>query len=203
MIMNAATKNPPASSSKSTTTSWTRTRRIAGAAISAALAMSSFTTAPTALAATGTTEVQLVASDEQLSVTVPSSLAVGVKGDGTFVVPQLTIENNSVFDVHVASIKATAAEGFSIVNKDALSAATGNNALWMALTPTDGAEINLDTAIDVPAATPLGEWTIERASSGAAGTLAINGAGAINELSGAATTKQKALDITFTIAPGA
>lgn len=201
--MNAATKNPPASSSESATASWTRTRRIAGVAISAALAMGSCIAAPTALAATGTTEIQLVASDEQLSVTVPSSLAVGVKGDGTFVVPQLTIENNSVFDVHVASIKATAAEGFSIVNKDALSAATGNNALWMALTPTDGAEINLDTAIDVPAATPLGEWTIERASSGAAGTLAINGAGAINELSGAATTKQKALDITFTIAPGA
>lgn len=201
--MNAATKNPPASSSKSTTTSWTRTRRIAGAAISAALAMSSFTTAPTALAATGTTEIQLVASDEQLSVTVPSSLAVGVKGDGTFVVPQLTIENNSVFDVHVASIKATAAEGFSIVNKDALSAATGNNALWMTLAPADATEIDLGTAIDVPAAAPPGEWTIERASSGTAGALAINGAGAINELSGAATTKQKALDITFTIAPGA
>lgn len=201
--MNAATKNPPASSSESATASWTRTRRIAGVAISAALAMGSCIAAPTALAATGTTEIQLVASDEQLSVTVPSSLAVGVKGDGTFVVPQLTIENNSVFDVHVASIKATAAEGFSIVNKDALSAATANNALWMTLAPTDGAEINLDTAIDVPAATPLGEWTIERASSGAAGALAINGAGAINELSGAATTKQKALDITFTIAPGA
>ena len=201
--MNAATKNPPASSSESATASWTRTRHIAGVAISAALAMSSFVGAPTALAATGTTEIQLVASDEQLSVTVPSSLAVGVKGDGTFVVPQLTIENNSVFDVHVASIKATAAEGFSTVNKDALSAATANNALWMTLAPTDGAEINLDTAIDVPAATPLGEWTIERASSGAAGALAINGAGAINELSGAATTKQKALDITFTIAPGA
>lgn len=201
--MNAATKNPPASSGKPTMASWTRTRRIAGVAISAALAMGSCIAAPTALAATGTTEIQLVASDEQLSVTVPSSLAVGVKGDGTFVVPQLTIENNSVFDVHVASIKATAAEGFSIVNKDALSAATGNNALWMTLTPTDGAEINLDTAIDVPAATPLGEWTIERASSGTAGALAINGAGAINELSGAATTKQKALDITFTIAPGA
>lgn len=201
--MNAATKNPPASSSESATASWTRTRRIAGVAISAALAMGSCIAAPTALAATGTTEIQLVASDEQLSVTVPSSLAVGVKGDGTFVVPQLTIENNSVFDVHVASIKATAAEGFSIVNKDALSAATANNALWMTLAPTDGAEINLDTAIDVPAATPLGEWTIERASSGTAGALAINGAGAINELSGAATTKQKALDITFTIAPGA
>lgn len=201
--MNAATKNPPASSGKPTMASWTRTRRIAGVAISAALAMGSCIAAPTALAATGTTEIQLVASDEQLSVTVPSSLAVGVKGDGTFVVPQLTIENNSVFDVHVASIKATAAEGFSIVNKDALSAATANNALWMTLAPTDGAEINLDTAIDVPAATPLGEWTIKRASSGAAGALAINGAGAINELSGAATTKQKALDITFTIAPGA
>ncbi|HIT51763.1 MAG TPA: hypothetical protein IAA95_06135 [Candidatus Aveggerthella excrementigallinarum] len=201
--MNAATKNPPASSGKPAMASWTRTRRIAGVAISAALAMGSCIAAPTALAATGTTEIQLVASDEQLSVTVPSSLAVGVKGDGTFVVPQLTIENNSVFDVHVASIKATAAEGFSIVNKDALSAATGNNALWMTLAPTDGAEINLDTAIDVPAATPLGEWTIERASSGTAGALAINGAGAINELSGAATTKQKALDITFTIAPGA
>ena len=201
--MNAATKNPPASSSMSTTTSWTRTRRIAGAAISAALAMGSCIAAPTALAATGTTEIQLVASDEQLSVTVPSSLAVGVKGDGTFVVPQLTIENNSVFDVHVASIKATAAEGFSIVNKDALSAATGNNALWMTLAPADATEIDLGAAVDAPAAAPPGEWTIERASSGTAGALAINGAGAINELSGAATTKQKALDITFTIAPGA
>lgn len=201
--MNAATKNPPASSGKPTMASWTRTRRIAGVAISAALAMGSCIAAPTALAATGTTEIQLVASDEQLSVTVPSSLAVGVKGDGTFVVPQLTIENNSVFDVHVASIKATAAEGFSIVNKDALTAATGNNALWMTLAPADATEIDLGTAIDAPAAAPSGEWTIERASSGAAGALAVNGAGAINELSGAATTKQKALDITFTIAPGA
>lgn len=201
--MNAAAKNPPASSSESATASWTRTRRIAGVAISAALAMGSCIAAPTALAATGTTEIQLVASDEQLSVTVPSSLAVGVKGDGTFVVPQLTIENNSVFDVHVAGITATAAEGFSIVNKDALSAATGNNALWMTLAPADAPEVDLGNAINTPAGTASGKWTIERASSGAAGTLAINGAGAINELSGAATTKQKALDITFTIAPGA
>ena len=170
--MNAATKNPPASSGKPTMASWTRTRRIAGVAISAALAMGSCIAAPTALAATGTTEIQLVASDEQLSVTVPSSLAVGVKGDGTFVVPQLTIENNSVFDVHVASIKATAAEGFSIVNKDAFSAATANNALWMTLAPADATEIDLGTAIDAPAAAPSGEWTIERASSGAAGALA-------------------------------
>ena len=178
-------------------------RRLAGAAAAIALAASSFAAVPTALATTGTTEVQLVASDEQLSVTVPSDLPVGVKGDGTFVFPGLTIQNNSVFDVHVASIKATAAEGFSIVDKDTLDAATGGNALWMTLAPTGATEIDLGSAIDTPAITPSGEWTIKRASSGAAGTLAIDGAGAINELSGIATDEQKALDVTFTIAPGA
>lgn len=179
-----------------------RTKRILGAAVTTALAASSFVAVPTALAATETA-VMLVASDEQLSVTVPGSVTVGVKSDGTFDVPDLTIKNNSVFDVRVASIKATAAEGFSIVDKDALGSATGDNALWMTLAPDGATEVDLGSAIDTPAATASGKWTVGRASSGSAGTLSIKGAGAINELSGNATTKQKALDIAFTIAPGA
>lgn len=202
--MNAATRHhrttPPGTPR---TASRARARRIAGAAVATALAASSFVAVPTALATSGTTEVKLVANDEQLSVTVPGELPVGVKGDGTFVVPELPITNNSVFDVHVASIKATAAEGFSIVDKDTLATATGDNALWMTLAPAGATEVDLGSAIDTPATTASGEWTVERASSGTAGTLVINGAGAINELSGAVTTNQKALDVTFTIAPGA
>lgn len=176
--------------------------RIAGGVIAAALATSALGFAPVALAAGGSTDVMLVASEDQLSVTVPSSLPVAVKADGTFVVPDLEISNHSVFDVHVSGIKATPAEGFSIVDQNALGSAQASDSLWMAFTSPAGETVDLGSSLTFEHATEAGKWTIERRTGDASGVLVISGAGAVNELASADASGREALNVAFTIKPG-
>ncbi len=177
--------------------------KIAGCALSVALAASALCAPCTAYAAEGTTDVLLVANDEQISVTVPASLPVAVKTDGTFVVPTLSIENNSVFDVHVDSIKALTAPDFSLVAEEAFAESDGDNTLWMSLESEDGESVDLASCIDLPGQTDSSKWVVERrASESQPGTLSVSGDGAIKDFTLASETGREALSVSFTIKAG-
>ena len=177
--------------------------KIAGCALSVALAASALCASLHGrYAAEGTTDVLLVANDEQISVTVPASLPVAVKTDGTFVVPTLSIENNSVFDVHVDSIKALTAPDFSLVAEEAFAESDGDNTLWMSLSPKT-AKASTSHRHDLPGQTDSSKWVVERrASESQPGTLSVSGDGAIKDFTLASETGREALSVSFTIKAG-
>lgn len=176
--------------------------KAASGMLAASLAASLACAGCPAFAATGSTQVTLTADPEQISVTVPASLPVAVQADGTFIVPDMKIENNSVFDVHVSSIKATPSEGFSVVDQSAFESAEAENSLWMSLSSGGGQTIDLGSCTSLAGATESEKWAIDRATDGQAGTLSISGDGAIKDFTRADGTAQNALSVTFTVTPG-
>lgn len=153
-------------------------------------------------ATSGTTQVTLVADEEQMSVTVPSRLAVAVKSDGSFVTPDLAIQNNSVFSVHVSGIKATVADGFNLVGQDAFAESEGENTLWMSLTSSGNETIDLGSCVDAASATSSGKWVAERAQDGVPGQVTVSSDGAIKDFTRASADEQQALNVVFTIKAG-
>lgn len=177
--------------------------RIASGVVAVAAAAALVCAPGTALAATtGTTQVTLAANEDQMSVTVPATLAVAVKSDGSFVVPDLDIQNNSVFGVHVSGIKATAAEGFNLVGQGAFSESEGDNTLWMSLTSPGDETIDLSSCLESSSATTPEKWAVERAQNGTPGQITVIGNGAIKDFTKASAVEQQALSVAFTIKAG-
>lgn len=179
-----------------------RPSRIASGAFAVATAAALACAPCSAYASTSTTQVMLSADESQISVTVPAELAVAVKADGSFVVPDLSIQNNSVFGVHVSSVKATVAEGFNLVGQGAFDAAEGDNVLWMSLTSSGEETIDLSSCTASAGTTTPSKWAVERAQDGNPGEIVVSGDGAIKDFTKATGDGQEALSVAFTIKAG-
>ena len=181
----------------------------AGLAASLALAGASAAFADAAVNPKSTT-MKLRIESTQVTATVPTDVAIGVNGDGTFVAPDnVKIVNGSVFAVHVSKVKATVSQtnAFNLVGKDAFAGADAPETLWMSVKPKDGTdEIDLSEAVAAAKDTAAGQWNMGYADAGAAtDELPLEFAGAVNKtaLVSSADTAVEALSLQWTIAAGA
>lgn len=146
------------------------------------------------------TEVTLVADSDQLDVTVTTTIAGAITGDGSITYPtNAAIINNSVFAVHVSAITATQASPFNLVANSAYAGSSANNALWS----TVKTDITGATAFDFGGNSGFvqADWNMT-AASGADKDLALTFAGAIKNLNPLPTTATKAYDIVWTVTAG-
>ncbi|MEF9841316.1 MAG: hypothetical protein RR955_02745 [Raoultibacter sp.] len=159
-----------------------------------------------AFASTGTTEVTLRADSEQVDVTVPTTMAMAIKADGTFITPDAAntkIINNSIFDIHVSSIKATTSGTYQLVTQTTFQGATQPDSLWLSMTPSAGTPLQLGDYTTASAPTTPANWNMTKASKdGSSDEISLASAGAIKNISKTATTAEKALTVTFTVAAG-
>jgi len=119
---------------------------------------------------------------DQLSVTVPTTLTLALKQDGTFIAPNTyKISNTGAIPVKVTNIASTPASSFSF------TAAANKLALTL-----NG------KALSATAITPsAGEWNVAGGAD-----LELTLAGSVTGVTVDISTAQKALDIEYTIAAG-
>lgn len=155
------------------------------------------------------TEMTLKIDATQIVAAVPTTVNIAVKGDGTFVVPDNTrLENQSVFAVHVAKVKATVSDSpkFTLVAKSGFDAATDDDTLWMTVT-AGSHELDLSTAaVDAGVETQADQWNMAKADATAESgddVLALTLAGAVKNAKSIKTNNAtSALTVEWTLAAG-
>ena len=168
-----------------------------------ALATTLGAAAPALAATSGTTQVTLEASDDQLEVTVPTTIPMVVNADGTLTGPSeeaLRIVNGSNFGIHVETVTAAAESPFTLV-ADA-SVADEANAVDMQVTAgTD--TIDLAGAASGTATTGA-NWDMTYASDDAeTDQVQLSVAGDAANLEQDISSAQKVATITWAIEAGA
>lgn len=157
----------------------------------------------------GSTKMNLKIDETQIVTLVPTEVPIAVKGDGAFVTPDnVRIENQSVFAVHVAKVKAEVAADFALVaSGQTFDDADTSDTLWMTATAgTDAIELSAAAADPTDgAATADGQWNMQAAGAADnADKLPITLDGAVKKAtklkSDAAET---AVTVTWVLAAGA
>ncbi|MEG0070545.1 MAG: hypothetical protein RR671_02500 [Raoultibacter sp.] len=183
----------------------TRGRWIGVAAACGVVASLAAGSAP-ALASVGTTSVTLQADSEQINVTIPTTMAIAIKADGTFTTPDaasMKIINNSIFSAHVASIKATAQKKYQLVSQSNFGTEVKTDALWFSITPGAGTAIQLGSCTSGLVPNAATDWNMSKADSqSTTDEIALSSAGAIKNVSDVATTAEKVLEVAFTVRAG-
>lgn len=182
-------------------------RRVVTATLAAAIAGSiGFSGSPALAEENGdvrserTTTVSLQGTVSQLSVSVPTSMPVKVKGDGNFIETGIQIQNNSIFDVHVSAISTQAEDPFNIVSESQFEQSDDRNVLWMTLSAGEDS-VDLGSASVQETTVVSSEWNVSRAESGS-NVLSIVSNGAIKNADNVTSEQEEALQVSFTIEAG-
>lgn len=189
--------------------------RVLAAACAAALALAAglaAASASPALAADpnpASTTMSLKIDATQIVASVPTDVPIAVKGDGTFVAPDdVALENQSVFAVHVAKVKATVSDSpkFNLVAKSGFDTASDDDVLWMTV-KAGTHELDLSTATGTDGVeTQAGQWNMGQATETAGDDtdkLALALAGAVKNAKNIKTdTAATALTVQWTLAAG-
>lgn len=143
------------------------------------------------------TDVSLVASSSNLSVTIPLDMTAAIDAEGNLTYPtEGKFINNSVFGIHVSNLTITDASPYSVVASSSFDGETGSNVLWTTIQPRNATPIDI-TSGD----TPVGEWYMEK--GGVAGNeLPLTFAGKVKNLTQTPKAPAKAYHITWTVAAG-
>lgn len=148
-----------------------------------------------------TTTVSLQGTVSQLSVSVPTSMPVKVKSDGSFIETQIQIVNNSIFDVHVSGIATEATEPFNIVEKNLFAQENeARNVLWMTLTAGEDC-VDLGESALQKVDVDSQDWNVLRSESGN-NALSITSNGAIKNADNVTNEQEEALRVFFTVEAG-
>lgn len=180
----------------------------AALALAAGLAAASASPALAADPNPASTTMSLKIDATQIVASVPTDVAIAVKGDGTFVAPDdVALENQSVFAVHVAKVKATVTDSpkFTLVAKgDSFTNATTDDTLWMTVTAGTH-ELDLSTATGTDGVeTQAGQWNMGQASTADdTDKLSLALAGKVKNAKSIKTdTAATALTVQWTLAAG-
>lgn len=148
-----------------------------------------------------TTTVSLQGTVSQLSVSVPTSMPVKVKSDGSFIETQIQIVNNSIFDVHVSGIETEATNPFNIVERELFDLESDSrNVLWMTLTAGEDCVDLGESAVQKVNVTSQ-DWNVPRLESGS-NALSITSNGAIKNADDVSNEQEEALQVFFTVEAG-
>lgn len=148
-----------------------------------------------------TTTVSLQGTVSQLSVSVPTSMPVKVKSDGSFIETQIQIVNNSIFDVHVSGIATEATEPFNIVERNLFAQENeARNVLWMTLTAGEDC-VDLGESALQKVDVDSQDWNVLRSESGN-NALSITSNGAIKNADNVTNEQEEALRVFFTVEAG-
>lgn len=160
----------------------------------------------------GSTEMNLMIDETQIVTQVPTQVPIAVKGSGEFTVPpSVHLLNESVFAVHVASVKATVSADplFHLVALgQPFADATDNDTLWMTVTPgtQDAVALDLSTATgENGVATAPGSWNMAGITTDDdTDQLSLTFAGAVKKATKLMTeTAVTAVTVQWTLAAGA
>lgn len=175
-----------------------KNRALAGAMAAAMLAtavagpVSAFA-APT----TKTTPVVVHATDENLTVEVPTKIDFVMAPDGTLTAADTTITNGSNFAIHVSDVAVAKAGNYTLV-ADAASA-TEDNAVQFSF-GVDGAQITAHNANK--SMLTRTKYDMGPASEDTADTLTIKASGKAKNIKENISTEQTVANITWTFGVG-
>ena len=148
----------------------------------------------------GDTNVQLIADEENIDVTLPADFVAAIAGDGTLTYPtNNAITNNSLFDIHVSNIEVTEAGIYSLASSTGFAPSSADT-LWTTVTPGTGTAIDLFNFKGGSVPTQA-EWSMSKAGD-ATPAIDLTFAGEIANLTTVPTTATAAYTITWTVAAG-
>ena len=172
------------------------------ALVACALAPAAALAAETNTGNTGSTEVTVTAERDpatgadQLAFEVPTKIAFAAKADGTLVGPSAEatrIRNLSVFGIHVTDIAVSAADGWTLADDAASSAADNSISFTLnGVRAAASADVSADAAWDMAYA----------GSADPSDSVAVATAGKVSRVTKDLSTEQRAATVTWTLAAG-
>ncbi|MEG1517570.1 MAG: hypothetical protein RR360_04460 [Raoultibacter sp.] len=145
--------------------------------------------------------VTLEVDTAQISVSIPTTIPLALKSDGTLIAPSaVELTNTSVYPVQVSALAITPAAGITLIDQAASNSCLAPDALWSTITPSG--KRSLEAADYLSQKTvPSGEWNLEKAGSPHA-TLITTVAGHMKNIEQNFANTHKVFDVVWTISAG-
>jgi hypothetical protein len=144
---------------------------------------------------TASTLVYLQADDSKIIASVPTKVALGVKGDGEFIPPTsgFTVENGSQFGIYVSNVKLALTDSFTSDSK---------NKVTLNLTPGSASSATQLTVGDSGNTTSGSVWNISKKNGETNGSLTITPSGKLENISSDLSSETQFGTLTWTFKAG-
>lgn len=153
----------------------------------------------TATGNTVSTAVYLQADSDKLLVKAPTQINMLVQADGTLTGPSAdatTIENGSVFGIHVSNIKTEGVSGFALDNQTSKSGNVDLN-----ITPNGKTAVNAGSCLSGKAITAGTDWNMAKTGTDGA-TIKLGTSGSVSNITTDLAKGQQFGTINWTFAAG-
>lgn len=145
--------------------------------------------------------VTLEVDTAQISVSIPTTIPLVLKSDGSLIAPSaVELTNTSVYPVQVSALSITPASNITLITQAASSSCLAPNALWSTITPPGKRPLEVTDYLSQKTVPP-GDWNLEKAGSLHA-TLTTTLAGRMKNIEQNFANTHKVFDVVWTISPG-